>query len=95
MNNPETTVFIEMKPGCYVPKFLLRSEMKQPAPAYQAPSYQNIGTHSQATETSHTGEPAPAASDVAPVTQNSESESEQSTGISQLWQAYKSTSKVA
>ena len=95
VNNPETTVFIEMKPGCYVPKFLLRSEMKQPAPDYQAPSYQNIGTHSQATETSHTGEPAPAASDVAPVTQNSESESEQSTGISQLWQAYKSTSKVA
>ena len=95
VQNPDTTVFIEMKPGCYVPKFLLRSEMKQPAPGYNAPSYQNINTHSPATPASYTSTPASAASDAAPVAQTDESESDRQTGISQLWQAYKSASKVA
>lgn len=88
LQNPDTTVFIEMKPGSYVPKFLLRSEMKNTAPALQTPNYQNSM--------------APAADlqpAVAPTVHNdngsTEQQSERETGINQLWQAYKSASKVA
>ena len=95
VQNPETTVFIEMKPGCYVPKFLLRSEMKQQAPGFNAPSYQNISTQSPATPTSYSSAPVAATSDADPATQKQETESDRQTGISQLWQAYKSASKVA
>lgn len=93
--NPDTTVFIEMKPGCYVPKFLLRSEMKQSASDFNTPNYQNINSHTPATPTSYTSSAAPATRDEAPATQADELESDRQTGISQLWQAYKSASKVA
>lgn len=95
VQNPDTTVFIEMKPGCYVPKFLLRSEMKQSTPGFQASSYQNISTQSPAAPTNYTSAPAQVASDAAHVTQENESASDRQTGISQLWQAYKTASKVA
>ncbi len=95
VQNPDTTVFIEMKPGCYVPKFLLRSEMKQPASGFHAPDYQNTSNSSPADPSNYTSTPAPAASDAAPVTQADDSESDRQTGISQLWQAYKTASKVA
>ena len=95
VQNPDTTVFIEMKPGCYVPKFLLRSEMKQSTPDSNTPNYQNINSHSSATPTSYTSSPAPETSDAATLSQVDESEADRQTGISQLWQAYKSASKVA
>lgn len=96
VQNPETTVFIEMKPGCYVPKFLLRSEMKPSAPGIHAPDYQNISDRSPASPVSHTSAPAPAIRDAARMTSEHASEADrQTTGISQLWQAYKSASKVA
>lgn len=96
VQNPETTVFIEMKPGCYVPKFLLRSEMNSSSNALNAPGYQNTATHSPATPMSYTSAPAPAASDASPDTATAvQSDSNAQSGISQLWQAYKSASKVA
>lgn len=88
LQNPDTTVFIEMKPGSYVPKFLLRSEMKSTPPAQQMPSYQNTTTHSMPAAVS----PAPA-QDV--VSERAELQSDRDTGINQLWQAYKTASKVA
>lgn len=36
--NPNTPIFIEMKPGSYVPKFLLRSDMQQRADQYSQSS---------------------------------------------------------
>jgi hypothetical protein len=47
VQNPDTKVFIEMKPGSYVPKFLLRSEMPvvmQPVmmPAQHQPMHAHI-----------------------------------------------------
>lgn len=90
LQNPDTTVFIEMKPGSYVPKFLLRSEMKSTLPAQQMPSYQNTTTHSMPAAVS----PAPAPAQDA-VSERTDLQSDRETGINQLWQAYKTASKVA
>jgi hypothetical protein len=51
LKNPNTKVFIEMKPGSYVPKFLLRSEMPvvmQPTmiPAQHQPMHAHIPQNS-------------------------------------------------
>ncbi|MGQ7848515.1 hypothetical protein ACUNV4_28725 [Granulosicoccus sp. 3-233] len=88
VQNPDTTVFIEMKPGSYVPKFLLRSEMKKSPTAQQAPSYQDTAPHTSTT----TSSPAPQGETNDAVTEN---QSDRNTGINQLWQAYKTASKVA
>lgn len=88
LQNPDTTVFIEMKPGSYVPKFLLRSEMKDASPARQMPSYQNTASPSL----------APNLNNDTPVDNDkaiNEEQTERETGINQLWQAYKTASKVA
>ena len=88
LQNPDTTVFIEMKPGSYVPKFLLRSEMSSTPPAQQMPSFQTTASHSMPAAVS----PAPA-QDVG--NERTEVQAERETGINQLWQAYKTASKVA
>ena len=91
--NPDTVVYIEMKPGSYVPKFLLRSEMGgSSTTAAQAIGFQDAA-------------PAQAASD-APLSthvdvkqpspeRDPETEEARRASMNQLWQAYRSTSKVA
>lgn len=90
--NQDTTVFIEMKPGSYVPKFLLRSEMRNTAPSLQTPSYQSGSTPSMTPADSHVPAAAPRNE---PVTETSDNHPDRDSGINQLWQAYKSASKVA
>lgn len=126
LQNPDTKIFIEMKPGSYVPKFLLRSEMPvtmAPMPHHQhqpmtghvaqAPVQaepvrqaveQNQGINGSVTEQSnsahlsvqqqpngHTGQ---ANTDAANSGSNDDQE-DRNASINQLWQAYKSSSKVA
>ena len=88
LQNPDTTVFIEMKPGSYVPKFLLRSEMKTATPAQQMPSYQNTASSSLSPGQNN---------DISVESDGAvnEEQTERETGINQLWQAYKTASKVA
>lgn len=94
VQNPDTTVFIEMKPGSYIPRFLLRSEMNDSPSNSQDTGYQAAGTHSMpapAAPQSHS--PAPVKDELASDTATRQPEP--NTGISQLWQAYKTASKVA
>jgi hypothetical protein len=123
LQNPDTKVFIEMKPGSYVPKFLLRSEMPvvmQPTmvPAQHQSVHAHIPQGSIAQEA--TSQPAMNNNTVAeqqntahlsvnqqpnthaeqPNTEsaNSDTHGEQedrNASINQLWNAYKSSSKVA
>jgi hypothetical protein len=116
--NPNTTVFIEMKPGSYIPKFLIRSEMvpamdmnSAPAVGYQhAAATAPMGSSPSVPVTANVN-PNPAAhvsvpqqqtlADSSTETQTEASsgeltdEAQRKAGINQLWQAYKSTSKVA
>lgn len=71
--NLDTHVYIEMKPGSYIPRFLLRSEMKQPVPGMPASTQQY-----QDTAAEH---------GTSPMASSDE--------LKQLWQSYKSASKVA
>lgn len=137
--NLDTDVFIEMKPGSYVPKFLRRSEMPVSAPANMAPSYpveqatstmpalssstaalgtpidtaaaanheatdadQNIVGQSTASTPAthlsvqqHTKTADEHENTSGDNTMSMEERSECKSSISQLWQAYKSTSRVA
>ncbi len=124
LQNPDTTVFIEMKPGSYVPKFLLRSEMPvamapmhahqhqpmngqiaqtpmQSQPAREMPMQQEAA--SNATEQANSahlsvqqpiGNTGQTHSDAAN-NGSHEDQEDRNTSINQLWQAYKSSSKVA
>jgi len=90
--NPTTPLFIEMKPGSYIPRFLRRSEM---AAATQAPAAMAVGysgAQPQSNEQSsgthvNVQQPAPE--------QNSESEEPRQNNMNDLWKAYRSNSKVA
>lgn len=123
--NPNTSIFIEMKPGSYIPKFLSRSEM---APAMDISGAPTVGYQHTATTANSLpmGASVPASSAIntttganahvsVPQTQTvAESsteaeadadaeannpelseEAKRKAGISQLWQSYKSASKVA
>jgi hypothetical protein len=116
--NPNTEIFIEMKPGSYIPKFLLRSEMlpkmeintpaavgfqhspvTPSAPATQ-PAAANAGIPQGST--AHVSVPqqqtlAESAVEVEAENNTVETseEAKRKAGINQLWQAYKSPSKVA
>jgi len=129
LQNPETKVFIEMKPGSYVPKFLLRSEM--PAVSHvAAPMHSHAvnghmppqgmhsaanseTTHSYQAEQSHstpaqenanaahvsiqqqpTGQTGNTQADAANNGTNEDQE-DRNNSLNQLWQAYKTSSKVA
>ncbi|NND89871.1 MAG: hypothetical protein HKN42_03330 [Granulosicoccus sp.] len=116
--NPDTLVFIEMKPGSYVPKFLLRSDMHPEPPATQGRDYsgtdqrqvesvdngsspdhgthlhidqQDLATQSATTASNGTCEASGTRQSQATTVTANQSPS----SISQLWQAYKSASKVA
>ena len=120
LQNPDTKVFIEMKPGSYVPKFLIRSEMpvvSQPAmtPAQHQPMHAHTpqAPTMPATATSPTTASAeqqnsahlsvnqqPNGHTAQPTTDSANSGShddqeDRNASINQLWQAYKSSSKVA
>lgn len=124
--NPDTKVFIEMKPGSYVPKFLLRSEMPvvmQPSmmPIQQQPLQSHIvqtASLQPARETTEQSginnqpmnEPQNSAhlsvnqqtnehsaqTNTASANNGSHDDKEdRNASINQLWQTYKSSSKVA
>ncbi|ASJ71815.1 hypothetical protein [Granulosicoccus antarcticus] len=96
VQNPDTTIFIEMKPGSYIPRFLLRSEMSDSTSNAQDTGYQaTASTHTlSAPAAAPNHSPAPAVKDEL-VNDTAAHHPEQHSGISQLWQAYKSASKVA
>lgn len=79
--NPDTLVYIEMKPGSYIPRFLLRSDMKNPIPGQQ------MQTPSPSASTSGDTPADTSAAPVGPVSSQDD--------IRRLWEAYKSPSKVA
>ena len=97
--NPETPLYIEMKPGSYVPRFLLRSEMSVSSPAALAVGFQ--ATTAQAAETT----PSSAHVSVTQPSQERDTETEEArrapspsvnqSNVNPLWHAYRSTSKVA
>ncbi len=128
LQNPDTKIFIEMKPGSYVPKFLLRSEMPvtmAPMPHHQhqpmtnqvaqspvqstmqaepardavqqttngspAEQYNSAHLSVQQQPNGHTGQ---SNSDAANSGSHDDQE-DRNASINQLWQAYKSSSKVA
>jgi len=129
VQNPETMVFIEMKPGSYVPKFLLRSEMPAPmhnglAPAQQpaatpaqyhqaaaVESAQTVQTQSNLGDSPAVNEPQHSAhlsvqtqtnghnaqehGEAATTNEDQEDQEDRNNSINKLWQAYKSSSKVA
>ena len=88
--NPDTPIFIEMKPGSYIPRFLLRSEM----PVAQPENSGYVQINPDNAPATGTEAPAPVS-----VQQNRDSTTEQegaaAAGISQLWQPQRSSSKVA
>ena len=90
--NPETPIFIEMKPGSYIPRFLLRSEMPVAQP--ENSSYVQINTENAPMTGTDSAAPAPVS-----VQKSTDTETEQegtaTAGISQLWQPQRSSSKVA
>jgi len=91
--NPETPVFIEMKPGSYIPKFILRSEMKI---ATETPAHATTGYKSEA-EAAILSDNSQAAhvSVQTPPKERTETEEARKPNVNQLWQAYRSASKVA
>lgn len=119
--NPETKLFIEMKPGSYVPKFLLRSEMPatmRPAltPAqHQAMTTDDTVSHEGAGQTGHNTHPTTEHANTAHLSVNqqvnetsaqpqtdsanngnhNDERQNRNASIDQLWQTYKSSSKVA
>ena len=120
LQNPDTKVFIEMKPGSYVPKFLIRSEMPvvtqsaltpaqhQPMHAHtpQAPTMAATATtenqpNAEQQNSAHLSvNQQPNGHTAQPTTDSANSGShddqeDRNASINQLWQAYKSSSKVA
>lgn len=124
LQNPDTKVFIEMKPGSYVPKFLLRSEMPivmqptmvpaqhQPVHAHvpqstttpemasQAAMNNNASNEHQNSAHLSVNQQASGHTTSQPNTDSANSSShddqeDKNASINQLWQAYKSSSKVA
>ena len=98
--NPDTQVFIEMKPGSYIPKFILRSEMTG---TIDSPTGSSAGHLDNATDTSTAQDidtPNTAHMSVQqPVSERENETTEAGTtrksNMNQLWHAYRSASKVA
>jgi len=118
--NPDTKVFIEMKPGSYVPKFLLRSEMPvvmhpTVVPAQHQQEQTSVTQNTTSPETAaqsgcidqtsaeqqssaHLSVNQQPTGHTTTESANSDSHDDQddrNASINQLWQAYKSSSKVA
>lgn len=82
--NPLTEIFIEMKPGSYIPKFLRRSEVQESAPV----------EHHYAAQQAHamTGTEGGAHINVQQTAPSPEAEQN---NVNKFWQNYRSASKVA
>ncbi len=99
--NPNTSIFIEMKPGSYIPRFVLRSEMNQSSAAPTQRPVEYSGTTAEST--TNTNADASQTTHVNVQRQPEERDAETSldsddprkAGLNQLWQAYRSASKVA
>ena len=101
--NPNTEIFIEMKPGSYIPKFILRSEMAATQPmamnaGYQGSPMENTQAHmgeTAETHGSHIGiqQQEPETHNTGEAT--AEGEESRKAGMEQLWTAYRNASKVA
>ncbi|MFK8083242.1 MAG: hypothetical protein AB8B97_23430 [Granulosicoccus sp.] len=91
--NPTTPIFIEMKPGSYIPKFILRSEMiSAPEVTASMPS----GCQSEAETAGRVdGTHAAHVSVQAETKERTEAEETRKPNVNQMWQAYRSASKVA
>ena len=91
--NPDTFLYIEMKPGSYVPKFLLRSEMADSSTA----TSQAIGFQDAAPDKVAADAASSTHVDVKQPSQERDPETDEArrASMNQLWQAYRSTSKVA
>lgn len=87
--NPQTLVFIEMKPGSYIPKFLLRSEMKA---SPELPSQLTNHLSGDTSQKAHVSVQQPAQDRENETTDVDET---RKANMNQLWQAYRSASKVA
>jgi len=87
--NPTTPIFIEMKPGSYIPKFILRSEMTSTSDSQNAADtgYREA-TDAAAADNAHLNVNGPAQED-------SDTEETRKANMNKLWQSYRSTSKVA
>ena len=90
--NPTTPLFIEMKPGSYIPRFLRRSEMVEAqTPAAMAVGFSgNQPQSNDASSGTHVNVQQQPAQE-----QNNESEETRQNNMNQLWKAYRSNSKVA
>lgn len=101
-NNPQTPVFIEMKPGSYIPKFILRSEMNMETAPQIAAGYGAMADGSASgtggiSQDAHYNVQHPETKETT-VAETTPSESEDDTrkaNMNKLWQAYRSSSKVA
>jgi len=91
--NPDTTIFIEMKPGSYIPKFLLRSEMAAAQQEGIAPVAINEGTTLGAGNTAHVN--VAQDNEAQPAQPVAETDEARAANMRQMWQAYRTTSKVA
>lgn len=91
--NPTTPIFIEMKPGSYIPKFILRSEMSvaPEVPASMAVGYQGETEATSLADSSH----AAHLSVQTPVKERTETDETRKANMNKMWQAYRSASKVA
>lgn len=93
LQNPETPVFIEMKPGSYIPKFLMRNEMNQNTPASNSQTMVDSYHQAASFPAPQTTEAQDAPNQIEDSREQAQAERE--SGINHLWQAYKSASKVA
>lgn len=91
--NPNTPIFIEMKPGSYIPKFLLRSEMSAMPEAQTSVTtgYQNESDAVLPSESAS----AAHLSVQTPTNERTENEETRNANMNKMWQAYRSASKVA
>ncbi|MFK7997427.1 MAG: hypothetical protein AB8B87_25095 [Granulosicoccus sp.] len=91
--NPNTPVFIEMKPGSYIPKFILRSEMSATP---ELPNSLAVGYRGETDGTARTDSSQSTHVSVQTTTkETAESDEARKQNVNQLWQAYRSASKVA
>lgn len=114
LQHPDTRIIIEMKPGSYVPKFLIRSpaevQHSGTAATIAVPATSTLGTPASSilpASNNHThlsinqpvkfvGESNPKHAESSAVTSTTADTLEtRESGIQRLWNAYKSTSKVA
>lgn len=91
--NSDTPIFIEMKPGSYIPKFILRSEMPDTLNSVT----DTTGRYSAETilETSNNAHVSVQQPSAERENETTEAERARKASMNQLWQAYRSTSKVA